>query len=93
MTIELAQPLFFSNYQLVSQELKTVFTVAFSDLSDGLPSSNDCHQFIVPKYAHGDHADSLEVRVGISANEASQSSASESSDMGFTGYASSGGEW
>ncbi|CAN6214212.1 unnamed protein product [Urochloa humidicola] len=94
MTIELARPLFFSNHGLVTQELKTVFTVAFSDLSDGLPNSNDSHQFIVPKYAHGDHADSLNVWIRISANEASQSSESdmsrssesESSDMGFTRY-------
>ncbi|KAF8725907.1 hypothetical protein HU200_020475 [Digitaria exilis] len=57
---------FWSNGLLIGHNLKTEFRVAYSDLSDGLPS-NGCHQLIVPITC--DDWGDMEVNIEISIDQ------------------------
>nr|CAB3463967.1 unnamed protein product [Digitaria exilis] len=55
----------YDDFRVFDHDQRTRFQVAYSDLSDGLPDSNDYHQLIVlNKYVHGDDED-MEVSVDI----------------------------
>lgn len=61
---------FWSNDQLISHDQRTMFRVASSDLSDGLPDSNGRHQLIVPTTCvHGDNGGDMKVTVEISMDQ------------------------